>query len=88
MDNKIAKEKARWEEQTLAPVLKRFPERQERFETSSGTELERLYLPEDIDYAAQLGFSGRVSLYAGCAAHYVPWALMDDASVRGICFGG
>ena len=42
MDDNLKNEKRRWEEETLAPVLKRFPERQERFETSSGIEMARL----------------------------------------------
>jgi len=65
MDHNTAEQKARWEEQTLAPVLKRFPERQERFETSSGSELERLYLPEEIDYTHSLGFPGEYPFTRG-----------------------
>ncbi|MFN2272000.1 MAG: methylmalonyl-CoA mutase [Anaerolineae bacterium] len=65
MDDNMKGEKARWEEQTLAPVLERFPERQERFETSSGTQLERLYLPEEIDYAHSLGFPGEYPFTRG-----------------------
>src|SRR5258707_941254 len=33
----------RWEQTTLAPSLKKAPERAEHFETSSGIEVERLY---------------------------------------------
>jgi methylmalonyl-CoA mutase N-terminal domain/subunit len=65
MDDNMKAEKARWEEQTLAPVLERFPERQERFESSSGMELERLYLPEEIDYAHSLGFPGEYPFTRG-----------------------
>jgi methylmalonyl-CoA mutase N-terminal domain/subunit len=53
-------EKERWERETVNPVLERFPERRERFETSSGIPVERLYLPADPDpdYAERLGFPG------------------------------
>jgi methylmalonyl-CoA mutase N-terminal domain/subunit len=54
----LLQEKKRWEQETLAPAVKRFPERRERFETSSGIELEQLYLPGGFDYAAVLGFPG------------------------------
>jgi methylmalonyl-CoA mutase, N-terminal domain len=65
MDDNLKNEKRRWEEETLAPVLKRFPERQERFETSSGIEMARLYLPRDLDYPAQLGFPGEYPFTRG-----------------------
>jgi len=38
----------RWERDTLGRVLRRFPERQERFETLSGLEAGRLYTPLDL----------------------------------------
>ena len=48
-----------WLENTLKPVLKRFPERRESFETSSGILVERLYLPPEVqEYLDQLGFPG------------------------------
>ncbi len=53
-------EKKEWEQSRVEPTLKRFPERKERFETSSGIETERLYTPEQIDgaYQEKLGFPG------------------------------
>jgi methylmalonyl-CoA mutase N-terminal domain/subunit len=65
MDEELKNEKRRWEEETLAPVLKRFPERQKHFETSSGIALERLYLPQDLDYPHQLGFPGEYPFTRG-----------------------
>jgi methylmalonyl-CoA mutase, N-terminal domain len=52
--------KAEWTERSVQPVLARHPERRERFETTSGVEVERLYTPEDtqLDYAADLGYPG------------------------------
>jgi methylmalonyl-CoA mutase N-terminal domain/subunit len=51
----------RWEETTLANVLQRFPERRENFKTTSEIELNRLYIPLDLqefDYSEKLGFPG------------------------------
>jgi methylmalonyl-CoA mutase N-terminal domain/subunit len=58
MNEDLCNDQQRWEEETLAPVLKRFPERSEHFETSSGIEMERFYLPREDDYRDQLGFPG------------------------------
>ena len=58
MDDSLRKDKQRWDEQTLSPVLAQFPERRQRFETSSEIEVERLYLPQELDYGAKLGFPG------------------------------
>jgi len=53
--------KQEWREKTLASVLKRSPERQEKFETTSGIEIDTFYGPEDIsnfDYPRELGYPG------------------------------
>ncbi len=50
-----------WEEQRVAPALKRGGERRERFATSSGIEIKREYDPEDLngfDFLNELGFPG------------------------------
>ena len=50
-----------WRERTLSPFLDRHGERRERFETSSGIEVRRLYGPEDrreADYGADVGYPG------------------------------
>jgi methylmalonyl-CoA mutase N-terminal domain/subunit len=56
-----------WEEQTLQPVLDRFPERKEQFFTHSDIEIERLYLPDDEagDYLEKLGFPGEYPFTRG-----------------------
>jgi len=56
-----------WEEEVLGPVLDRYPERRERFETSSGIPVERVYTPADVelDYAASLGFPGQYPFTRG-----------------------
>jgi methylmalonyl-CoA mutase N-terminal domain/subunit len=53
-------ERKRWEESTLQPTLKRFPERKSEFHTLSDIPLPRLLPPSDPDpdYAEKLGFPG------------------------------
>ncbi|MBA7596389.1 Methylmalonyl-CoA mutase [subsurface metagenome] len=63
-----SKSKQEWRDTTLAGVLKRFPERQERFEISSGTEIEPLYTYEDmerLDYTEALGYPGEYPFTRG-----------------------
>jgi methylmalonyl-CoA mutase, N-terminal domain len=52
--------KSRWQSETADPVLQKHAERKERFETTSGVEVERLYTPEDVDldYDCDLGYPG------------------------------
>ncbi len=53
--------KQEWREKTLASVLKRSPERQEKYETTSGIEIDTFYGPEDIpnfDYPRGLAYPG------------------------------
>src|SRR4030095_12113070 len=68
MDDPNIKESfKKWEETTLAKSLKKDPERQERFESSSSIELKRVYLPSDPDpdYGEQLGFPGQYPFTRG-----------------------
>jgi len=65
MDNKTKRE---WRETTLAPALKRAAERQDKFETSSGAEIDTVYTPEDLpdfDYARDLGYPGEYPFARG-----------------------
>jgi methylmalonyl-CoA mutase N-terminal domain/subunit len=51
----------RWEQETLEPVLRKRPERKERFETVSLEEVKRLYTPADtgeVDYERDISFPG------------------------------
>ncbi len=51
----------RWEQETLAPVLSKRPERKKRFETVSLEEVNRLYTPADtaeIDFEHDISFPG------------------------------
>jgi len=49
----VSENKNEWVANTLAPAIKRAPERQERFETESGIELDPLYSSEDIPDSKQ-----------------------------------
>jgi methylmalonyl-CoA mutase N-terminal domain/subunit len=63
-----SKTKKEWQEKVLGPALKRAPERQEKFETSSGINLAPVYCPEDIqelDYATALGYPGEYPFTRG-----------------------
>lgn len=65
-DNSLTADEQAWQEDTLQPTLKRFPERRQTFETSSQIPVERLYLPErDPDYADKLGFPGQYPFTRG-----------------------
>ncbi len=60
--DEIRSAKDRWEDEQLDPVLERFGERKETFETDTGgQEVKRLYTPADrgeVDYQEELGFPG------------------------------
>jgi methylmalonyl-CoA mutase N-terminal domain/subunit len=47
-----------WESKILKTVLDKFKERKPKFETGSGIEIERVYLPNNVDYENQIGFPG------------------------------
>ncbi|MBV8424248.1 MAG: methylmalonyl-CoA mutase, partial [Candidatus Eremiobacteraeota bacterium] len=51
-----------WEQTSLFPFMERRPERRTTFRTISGTPVERLYTPADVerlDYLADVGFPGQ-----------------------------
>ncbi|MDD2352957.1 MAG: methylmalonyl-CoA mutase family protein [Atribacterota bacterium] len=58
---KVKKAREDWTDKTLDPVLKKFPERKEKFLTGSNKEVKRLYDPldtENIDYLKEIGYPG------------------------------
>jgi methylmalonyl-CoA mutase N-terminal domain/subunit len=59
--------KESWEREVIEPVLQRYPERRDRFETYSGIEVERVYTPKEaeIDYVEELGFPGQYPFTRG-----------------------
>jgi methylmalonyl-CoA mutase N-terminal domain/subunit len=57
----LAEAKDKWEETTLQQTLSRFPERREKFMTTSSEPIKRLYTPldvADLDYLQDLGNPG------------------------------
>jgi methylmalonyl-CoA mutase N-terminal domain/subunit len=94
LDNlKHAKQK--WNEETVEPTLKRFPERQEEFETLSGIPLDRLYTLADVEvsYLNDLGFPGEYpftrgvqpTMYRGrfwTMRQYAGYATAEESNVR------
>lgn len=65
--NSFEERKMSWEETQVNPVVKRFPERQEKFATSSGIPVDRVYGPAEVDadYDAKLGFPGEYPFTRG-----------------------
>jgi methylmalonyl-CoA mutase N-terminal domain/subunit len=60
--------KRSWTERLVAPALGKHPERRERFESTSGVEIDRLYAPEDvagIDPDRDLGWPGEFPFTRG-----------------------
>jgi len=60
--------KAAWDERAVQKTLKKSPERREKFETSSGIEVKRLYTPADVaghDYLRDAGFPGEAPFTRG-----------------------
>lgn len=58
---KIEELKGEWLEKKVKPVLKRFPERKESFQTSWNENIDGVYTPDDVqglDYQKDLGFPG------------------------------
>ena len=55
------------EREIIEPILRRYPERRDRFETCSGIEVERVYTPKEagIDYIEDLGFPGQYPFTRG-----------------------
>lgn len=62
MISKIKAAKTKWEKEVLEKVISKNPERQESFETLSGLEQERVYVPDESaldSYLENLGFPGQ-----------------------------
>ncbi len=63
----IGDKKKQWEGKAVEPLLNRFPERKETFETTSGIPIDRLYTPaqDDPTYEEKLGFPGEFPFTRG-----------------------
>jgi len=58
----------RWQQETLAPTLKRMPERRSEFVSTSSRPVQRLYTPldvADLDYRRDLGWPGEYPFTRG-----------------------
>ena len=63
--NRIDDEKRRWEEKTYRPVIGKYPERKEKFETPSGIPVPPVALPRKKDYMKTLGLPGEYPFTRG-----------------------
>jgi len=64
----MSNSKRDWQESVLARASKSLPGRRERFENSSGIDIDSLYTPEDLygfDYQSALGFPGEYPFTRG-----------------------
>jgi methylmalonyl-CoA mutase N-terminal domain/subunit len=66
-DEALGAAQARWEHETLAPVLRRAPERKPEFVSEANIPIARLYTPADADspYHEALGFPGEFPFTRG-----------------------
>ncbi|HZK66307.1 MAG TPA: methylmalonyl-CoA mutase family protein, partial [Chloroflexota bacterium] len=67
----MANSKSEWDEKIRKPSVSRFPERQERFITSSEIEVAPLYTPEDLegsDFNEKVGYPGEFPYTRGAQA--------------------
>jgi methylmalonyl-CoA mutase N-terminal domain/subunit len=77
----LAQEVKQWEETTLRQNQARFPERRDKFATTSGESIKRLYTPLDIadlDYMSDLGNPGQYPYTRGIHASLYrgrPWTM-------------
>ncbi|NMC52415.1 MAG: methylmalonyl-CoA mutase family protein [Chloroflexi bacterium] len=58
-------EKKRWEDEVLAPLTKKFPERKPEFKTLSGNPVPVVAVPQEMDYQQKLGFPGEYPFTRG-----------------------
>jgi methylmalonyl-CoA mutase, N-terminal domain len=68
MPDKIAKAARNWQKEIVDPLVSKFPERSEQFETVSGIPVDRLYLPNEEHgerYEDLLGFPGQFPFTRG-----------------------
>ena len=95
MRGEISELKKQWEDTTLAKTISRYPERREKFETTSGIPVERIYTPEDVevDYVRDLGFPGQYpytrgvqpTMYRGrlwTMRQYAGYATAEESNAR------
>jgi len=95
MENKVSKERRKWREEVVEPLLERSPERRARFATASGIEMDRVLAPYDdpVDYLTDLGFPGQYpftrgpypTMYRGrlwTMRQYAGYATAEESNLR------
>jgi methylmalonyl-CoA mutase N-terminal domain/subunit len=93
--DELKRAKQIWQEKIVKPVLERFPERRERFETLSGIPLARALTPADVeaDYLNDVGFpgeypftrGGQPTMYRGrlwTMRQYAGYATAEESNAR------
>jgi methylmalonyl-CoA mutase N-terminal domain/subunit len=90
----LKEERKRWEHETYDPLVQRYPERKERFYTTSGNELPPLLIPAETEnYLEALGFPGEYpftrgvqpSMYRGrlwTMRQYAGYATAEESNER------
>lgn len=79
--SQLARRKEEWQKGTLSKHSERFPERREKFMTTSSEPIERLYTPLDVsevDYQVDLGLPGEYPFTRGVHATLYrgrPWTM-------------
>lgn len=90
---RIEDQEKAWESGVLKPVLDRFGERQENFETPSGIPVPRVALPENRNYLEESGFPGsypytrgiQPTMYRGrfwTMRQYAGYATAEESNLR------
>jgi len=67
-EERVERARKKWEEETLKPVMRDWPERRDEFITTSSMPIGRLYTPADLercDYIDKLGFPGQYPFTRG-----------------------
>jgi methylmalonyl-CoA mutase N-terminal domain/subunit len=89
----LQEQKETWEAGILKPVLDRFGEREDCFETPSGIPIPRVALPEERDYLTESGFPGsypftrgiQPTMYRGrfwTMRQYAGYATAEESNLR------
>lgn len=66
--NRVKEKKIDWEKRHYSKLVKNHPERKDKFENLSGTEIKNIYTPEDIEhleYNKDIGFPGEYPFLRG-----------------------
>ena len=65
MAKEIESKFKQWQDETLNPLIGKYPERKAEFKTTSGIEVPRVALPRESDYLNDLGFPGEYPFTRG-----------------------